>query len=650
MVKDHEMILLEGALTVKPLGYWFTAGGEKGSFGYYPHLKNREGFPVYPDTQLHGDLRMAAEWLLKLRGDQDRSLLNKIFGFGGKKNAGEPVSSRRFLTDLELTKESKGKCKSERFEIKPRIAIEDDTRTVTEHMLVQLEMAYLEGLELDARVYLGYFDSDDEAKHARTLLEEAAMLLSGFGAFRSRGYGRGTVSVKLDKKLRITGEDTTSPCKAGGLYFLEALVPFRNKPIEPGRTQVIESLYEIEADQLRGWFVRTYHDLYGEWPKQEEMCRISFSTLYPCADEKATLAYPAAMTTLKDEEGKIGDRWGQKRNEKGEEEENFFSGKTRPLGKGNYVTDSVKPDVVTLDTERRFRNAMNSDFVTTGDGLFVQELIRPGTVFGGRVVLPELNDDLGRRAWHILKNVRPIIKGAIFKPLLEEAPAWQGETAVSTPRLVVAPIPLAGLNNNGTEKDFDPTDLPAFRRLAGLKNNGTEKDCITVTTLRRYNTTINRPRRNRIVIAPGSILCGDARQGTISWPHFGKKILEPEKPKDVVQVPNDKYLPAAGKFAFAQDLGDRWETAITKAQMGVLREYLHPNMSIEAARSILNHRAEKHEKKQSNSPLAKLYGKLALLAQEEDMTTLSNYVRTLLEELAIRNADAKLKQKGEKKS
>ncbi|MCX7634715.1 MAG: hypothetical protein N2Z74_03100, partial [Syntrophales bacterium] len=55
-----------GVLRVTAQGLWFTAGGDKGSFGFYPHLRDRRGLPVYPDTQLHGDLRMAASWLQHL--------------------------------------------------------------------------------------------------------------------------------------------------------------------------------------------------------------------------------------------------------------------------------------------------------------------------------------------------------------------------------------------------------------------------------------------------------------------------------------------------------------------------------------------------------------------------------------------------------
>ena len=42
-----DLYLAHGKLTVKAKGYWFTAGGAKGSFGYYPHLKDDEGFPYY---------------------------------------------------------------------------------------------------------------------------------------------------------------------------------------------------------------------------------------------------------------------------------------------------------------------------------------------------------------------------------------------------------------------------------------------------------------------------------------------------------------------------------------------------------------------------------------------------------------------------
>ncbi|MBF0556755.1 MAG: hypothetical protein HQK96_19745, partial [Nitrospirae bacterium] len=71
--------LARGRITVSASGYWFTSGGEKGAFGFYPHLKDEVGNAVYPDTQIHGDLRMAAQWLMNLK-DESHEEVNKYFG------------------------------------------------------------------------------------------------------------------------------------------------------------------------------------------------------------------------------------------------------------------------------------------------------------------------------------------------------------------------------------------------------------------------------------------------------------------------------------------------------------------------------------------------------------------------------------------
>ena len=55
MEEPKNLYLYEEVLSVTAKGYWYTAGGGKSSFGYFPHLKDRNNFPIYPDTQLHGD-------------------------------------------------------------------------------------------------------------------------------------------------------------------------------------------------------------------------------------------------------------------------------------------------------------------------------------------------------------------------------------------------------------------------------------------------------------------------------------------------------------------------------------------------------------------------------------------------------------------
>ncbi|MCP4107478.1 MAG: hypothetical protein GY749_18365 [Desulfobacteraceae bacterium] len=83
-MENKNLFLAKGKIKVSAKGYWFTAGGEKGSFGYYPHLKSPDRYPVYPDTQIHGDLRMSASWLSDLcHPTVSKDMTELIFGNPG---------------------------------------------------------------------------------------------------------------------------------------------------------------------------------------------------------------------------------------------------------------------------------------------------------------------------------------------------------------------------------------------------------------------------------------------------------------------------------------------------------------------------------------------------------------------------------------
>ncbi|HDH05633.1 MAG TPA: hypothetical protein ENH01_07965 [Nitrospirae bacterium] len=255
---ENKLFLAKGTLRVAAKGYWFTSGGEKGSFGYYPHLKDKRGLPVFPDTQIHGDLKMSAGWLKSLDSSVKDDLIAEVFGRGGEESDRNlhPRPSRLYISDLVV---NDGAASGNIFDIKPRIEIEEDKRTAKKHMLVSLEMSYLEGKKLEAEVYLGYFDNRTGLDNAKKLVEESAQLLSGFGAFRSRGYGRGEMELEWEEDIAIEYKDTDK-CDSEFIYYLEALVNFRNKPIEPGSYQNIETLKHITSDQLRGWFVNAYEN------------------------------------------------------------------------------------------------------------------------------------------------------------------------------------------------------------------------------------------------------------------------------------------------------------------------------------------------------------------------------------------------------
>lgn len=462
---EKTLFLAKGRIKAKAHGYWFTSGGEKAAFGFYPHLKDTEGYPVFPDTQLHGDLRMAARWFLKLHGDEKGDVIIKVFG-DEPKGESRNKPSRLFLTDLTLTNDSKRIWRQERFEIKPRIAIDDKKRTVSEHMLVNMEASYMEGIELEAGFYLGYFDDEDEFNRAKRLIGGSISLLSGFGQSRSRGYGRAELEIEWAEDERIAFdainnsiEKATYPAQLD--YFLKALINMRNKPVQPGSTQFLPSRYAITEDQVRGWFVRSYHSLFDSWPEYEEMKSLSFSWVYPAWHERDQFFYgiPPAMTTLKNEEGSIKDIEGRNQSTKEEEktdQENFFSTKTKPLPKDYFVTADNSPSVFRIETERRIRNQIEDNFATPKDGgLFVQELVHKGQYLGGTIkLLRKADETFQQRAIFILQNIKPVIGGTIFEPVLnvnkvsngdngnkkEEADNPSDEKPLSY--LVVTPIPF----------------------------------------------------------------------------------------------------------------------------------------------------------------------------------------------------------------
>lgn len=198
------LFFVKGKFTAKAKGYWFTAGGEKGSFGYYPHLKNQAGYPVYPDTQLHGVLRMASIWLSRLeQSSYTKSFVKSVFGYGSE---GHESSGKCKLTDLALEPDSiKDTPPFRFFQIKPRIEINDETGTAKDKMLVMLELCYLEGKTLSADLFLGYFHEERELEKAKKLLEESVSLLPGLSAFRSRGFGRGEFCIMWEKPVEFRG-------------------------------------------------------------------------------------------------------------------------------------------------------------------------------------------------------------------------------------------------------------------------------------------------------------------------------------------------------------------------------------------------------------------------------------------------------------
>ncbi|QTA81754.1 CRISPR type III-associated RAMP domain-containing protein [Desulfonema limicola] len=600
-METNKLYLAKGKIEVKAKGYWFTSGGEKGPFGFYPHLKDENGKPVFPDTQIHGDLRMAANWLTGLNSGFDQPFVEKVFGKGGES---DPALLK--ITDLELQD-----CSKDLFEIKPRIRIDDKKGTVEKHMLVDREVSFLDGCTLEAQVYLGYFKTSEEMEKAVKLLEESAKFLSGFGGFRSRGYGRGEVSVKIDDKQEINPGSSDDVPKEFP-YMAKALVHFRNREVDPGKTQRLSSVQYIASEQLRAWFVKTWNDIYPKtWPSFEEMASISFPSLYPCSEKSPAWIPP--MSTLKNEDNKVNDMRGKNQDDADrgkDEQENFFNTKTKGLGQGYFVTN--EPAVTEkIKTEYRIRNSIDGLFVTRDDGLFVQELIKKHTCFSGIIQFKKPGTDFSKKAYFILNYVKPVIKGAVFERV---------ETEFKLPD-----------NNNG--KSFLVVEPINYENSFISENNQ-----VTLDSIRRYNTMLGRPRRSRIVIAPCSILSAPVENQTIAWAGFGFENIpfteKPEKEKKCIQSDADKDRK---KVKSRLEKGGEWEKknwVITRSQAGLLREYLHPGQEPDQILNNLRDRIEKYSAK-SQEKLKSLLSDIKKELESKGIEEMQKFIRQYLDELAI---------------
>lgn len=609
MMTDKNFYFQTGTLQVNAKGYWYSGGGEKGAFGYYPHLKDALAHPVYPDTQIRGDLAVAARWLNNLDSGIWQDSITLLFGGQGKE-----TTTPFFLTDLVLSEDSKEIWKNAggRFADKTRIAVEDN-RTVEEHMLVSFEYAFLDELTLTATLYLGYFDDEAKLKNAAALITECAPLLSGFGAFRSRGYGRGTVEIKWADPVCVEQVETEQKGREKIACFLEALTHVRNRPLDPEGSQVISTRRSLSSLQLRGWLAQAYFKLYGDWPSDIEMSAIRFSDFYPTPANDFVLTYPSPRTTVRDEERNIKDmtaRDGDRDNDL-ERQENLVRSKTKPLSDRCFVTNA--PSVFEVPTGIRFRNVMKEagDFRTKDEGgLFAQEFLPAGTWFSGMIELPDTA--FGKRCRHLLEKVKPVIAGAVFNTRLTDLASATVIDSIKG-HLLVADMPY--------DKDI----------LQGKGNS------VYLSTRRAFSTANGRPRRNRIVIGAGAVLVAEKPDFTLPWSGFGKDNI-PAIPNAAV----GKTLTGsvAGPPVTIPENVKKQLTKISRAQAGQLRELLHPGLSAAYLQRFLDERLNKYDQWKKDKDDERLLPKVLLvdlknrLSKENvNMETIQAYIAVVHQEI-----------------
>lgn len=620
----NTLYLVSGKLNVTAKGYWFTSGGEKGSFGYYPHLKrteNGQAFPVIPDTQIHGDLRMAAQWLGNQEGAAfDKSLVEEVFGKGGSRSP-----SLFSVTDLELNGDSKGKWSPNLFVVRPRSEIDDEKRTNKEQMLAFRELSYLDDLTLEADFYMGYFKDEARAKKALGLLQGALNLLSGFGAFRSRGYSRGEFKIEESNIASVQVPALNPACSNETFrYTLTPLCHFRNKPINPARTQLLRSEKLIAERQIKAWFAKAYQELFVDWPNPRQMSGIRFSPCYPALEEgkNVTPGYPPPFSTLMLEDGTIEDCFGEKPKENDPaDQENFVRSKAKPIGETLFLTNENPPRAFPLRTLKRLRNSMTSGFVTLeAGGLFVQEFIEKQQPFCGSVALSGSDPDFSAKARFLLNNVYPKINGAFFKPNMEALPHTSGNAGVAGEQVFLLTAPM----------NFSPD-----RMDKGLQ--------IRLGTVRNYNTRLRRPRRNRVVLTPGSLV-SDAFGGVgINW-----KGLSSPNPVDATR------LQKAASASVTQSPLPQPEAAmksLTRAQIGNLRRFLEmtPELAGNRIKALLGKYDKWKKKTIAGHLIPEEYLREAKKRLDEGKTEeFKGYIQGILQQYAVAAWQEKSKKAFEK--
>jgi hypothetical protein len=599
-----DLYLAHGKLTVKAKGYWFTAGGAKGSFGYYPHLKDDEGFPIYPDTQIRGDLLMAVKVLRNILKQPTDPAIDDFWNIQGKEEA-----FAFFVSDLELTGESKKHWSHDSYCIRSQIEINDDTRTVESNMLVNRELAYLEGCDLEADIYLGYLSDVTLLSRVKDMLSDAVHLINAFGAQRSRSYG-GDIEIVWDENNIVHPDSQAKKENAMVFRFiLSSLTNVRNRPLISEKDQTVSSMKTLTSDQVRGWFVRTFHRLYDAWPSAEEMSSIIFHSLYPCLkdQEGISLAYLLPQTIKRTKTGALKDTMDEasdaERNESSNSE-NFS--RTKQDKVQGFVTDGEKPVQFVLETKKRMRNSMNDNFTTKEDGLYAQEYLLRGAIFGGVVRFTNPADDFYQKVIFILNNVRPAIKGCLFQKVkLSAVPQLQKKESKYL-GLVIDPIPYSTQLSDGEHPD---------------------KEFILLQTLRRYNTMNKRPRRNRIVVAPGSIMYGN-HSNLLPWSGFGKDISTVLK-KEKQTTKSDAKLPVQNQ-----------QDGLNRSQIGQLRVLLNPGSSKEFILQFVEDRLEKYKKYDDKDVNKRLIPPKVLMDVREKIThegieKARNYIKDFLEEQSL---------------
>ena len=331
------------------------------------------------------------------------------------------------------------------------------------------------------------------------------------------------------------------------------------------------------------------------------------------------------------------------------EQENYVRCKTKPLPDTFFVTQSDPVQMIKIHKEKRIRNRLNRAFVTDKDALFVQEFIPRGTTFGAHIVIDSTGDpttadpEFVDKALFIFENINPLIKGTFFTPVREEksennAPVKTSDDspleASPFPALVISPVPW--------DMERMMTD-----------------NSIKIETIKGYNTVLKRPKRNRIGIAPSSVIMtgpdDPIMAHCIAWKGFGvQAIANPDcdAPSDKSESKDENRLTSTKENASNAADGSRPEIGsslpnsmydekgrLIRISKSDLRDWILPTTPVTFIENTLKRQLKKYEEKgkESHKALAGITQALLTCLEDEGIEAMRQLINTYLEELAVEN-------------
>jgi hypothetical protein len=232
--------------------------------------------------------------------------------------------------------------------------------------------------------------------------------------------------------------------------------------------------------------------------------------------------------------------------------------------------------------------------------LFTQELIARGTCFASSVTIRPKPDQaaFAARAKWIMENIPPVIGGTFFS--CQFLP-YDTSPDILHNHLLVEPMPFS----EGFTGDF-------LQYRLGV--------------IRTYNTMIRRPRQNRIVFDPGSLVNTPVSGKTIPWKGHRQTFITADSPPENPSV--------CGSAASGLPGSDRDVKKLSRSQMGNLRVLTEMELSliVKHIKKILQKYADWNMKEIPENLIPKkiLEDILNIAeAEKEDRNPLIDYVKSL---------------------